>query len=301
MFDWNDVRHFLAVARTGSTLAAAKELGVNQTTCARRIEALEAAVGQRLFDRTRTGRALTEAGRNLLPAAEAVEKAALEFGHTAASHERGLKGTLRVTTSEVLANTWLTPGLVEFRKHYPDIAIELVASDRILDLVKGEADISVRALTAPPQDPGCVARKLVTVPWAIYCSQGYAERHGQPQGFEGLNDHIVVGGVDDLEWMPGLRWMREIAPKAVVQSRSNSLTNLFHAVKAGLGISPLPVTLGDPEPALIRCSDPIPTLEAGVWLVVPETLRQVPRVRAFMDFVVPYMAATRRSYGLEAP
>ena len=209
MFDWNDIRHFLAVARTGSTLAAARELHVNQTTCARRIEALEAALGQRLFDRTRTGRTLTEAGRDLVPCAEAVEKAAVELAHQAGSHTRGLRGSLRVTTSEVLANLWLTPALVEFRRLYPDIQLELISGDRFLDLVKGEADVAIRA-TGRPNDAGCVIRKLASIPWAIYCSEEYAARYGKPNGPEDLNNHLLVGGLEDELWVPAIaRELRE--------------------------------------------------------------------------------------------
>jgi len=292
MFDWNDVRHFLAVARTGSTLGAARELGVNQTTCARRIEALEAALGQRLFDRTRTGRALTEAGRQLLPAAEAMEKTAQQFQDSAASHGRGLSGTLRVTTNEVLANLWLTPALAEFGRLYPQIGVELITADRFFDLSKGEADVAIRA-TGRPDDPGCVARKLLGVPWAVYCSRSYAERRGVPDGIEDLNNHLVVGGIAELDGFPALQWLYRVAPGAEIQTRSNSLMNLYYAVKAGLGAGPLPVTMGDAEPSLVRCTGEIPDLEAAAWMIVPERLRDVPRVRAFMDFVVPYMAALK--------
>jgi DNA-binding transcriptional LysR family regulator len=292
MFDWNDVRHFLAVARTGSTLGAARELGVNQTTCARRIEALEAAVGQRLFDRTQTGRALTEAGLQLLPCAEEMEKAARQFGDAAASHNRGLSGSIRLTTNEVLANVWLTPALADFRLRYPQIGVELITADRFFDLTRGEADIAIRA-TGRPNDPGCVIRKLISVPWAIYCSQAYVERRGMPTGVGDLNNHVLVGGIAELENFPSLQWLYEQAPRAEIHTRSNSLMNLYYSVKAGLGVGPLPITMGDPELTLVRCTDDIPDLEAAAWLIVPERLRDVPRVRAFMDFVVDYMAAIK--------
>lgn len=292
MFDWNDIRHFLAVARTGSTLGASRELKVNQTTCARRIEALEAAIGQRLFERTQAGRALTEAGQALLPCAEEMEKVARAFADEAASHTRGLAGTLRLTASETMTNLWLAPAMVEFRQLYPDIKVELITADRFLDLVKGEADIAIRA-SAAPTDPGCVVRKLASIPWAIYCSQDYAERHGRPAGPDDLAGHLVIGGVDELALLPAMRWMCERAPDAEVHCRSNTLTNMFYSIKAGLGVAPLPSTMGDQDPALVRCCDDVPELEATCWLVAPERLRHTPRVRAFMDFIAPYMASVR--------
>ena len=292
MFDWNDVRHFLAVARTGSTLGAARELGVNQTTCARRIEALEAAVGQRLFDRTQTGRSLTEAGCQLMPCAEEMEKAARQFADAAASHNRDLSGSIRLTTNEVLANVWLTPAIADFRRQYPQVGVELITADRFFDLTKGEADIAIRA-TGRPNDPGCVIRKLISVPWAIYCSQAYAERRGAPQGLSDLNDHVLVGGIAELENFPALQWLYSQAPRAEIHTRSNSLMNLYYAIKAGLGVGPLPITMAGPESSLVRCTDDIPDLEAAAWLIVPERLKDVPRVRVFMDFVVSYMAAIK--------
>src|SRR4051812_9814260 len=104
MFDWNDLKAFLAVARGGSTLAAAKALGVNQTTAARRIETLEQAVSLKLFERGQTGSRLTEAGRDLLGEAERVERACEAFDNRAKAHQRGLTGSIRITCIEILAN-----------------------------------------------------------------------------------------------------------------------------------------------------------------------------------------------------
>nr|QQZ50489.1 LysR family transcriptional regulator [Phenylobacterium glaciei] len=111
MFDWNDLKAFLAVARGGSTLAASKTLKINQTTVARRIEALEASVGLKLFERGQTGSRLTEAGEDLLAEAERMEAAAEAFGSRASAHQRGLAGTLKVTSTEILANLAITPAL----------------------------------------------------------------------------------------------------------------------------------------------------------------------------------------------
>ncbi|HYG25725.1 MAG TPA: substrate binding domain-containing protein, partial [Caulobacteraceae bacterium] len=230
--------------------------------------------------------------RALMPCAEAMETAARQFCDQAATLTRGLTGSLRLTSSEVLANLWLAPAMVEFRQHYPDIDLELIASDRFLDLGNGEADIAVRA-SAQPTDPGCVVRKLTSAPWAIFCSVDYAQKHGRPADPRALNDHMLIGGVDELENLPAMRWIGEVAPRARIHCRSNSLQNLYYSVKAGLGVAPLPTTMGDGDPALVRCSEDIKELEASVWLITPERLRDTPRVRAFIDFLAPYMARTR--------
>lgn len=293
MFDWNDLRHFLAVARTGSTLAAARRLGVNQTTCARRLQALEEALGQRLFDKVQGGRVLTETGRALLSAAEAVEAAARGFQEQAAARRRGLTGALRVTCSETLANVAVIPALVEFNQLYPEIEVEVLTGDKFLDLVAGEADIAIRAMSNPQFPGGLVVRKLMDTGWALYCSPDYAARHGRPEGIHDLQGHILIGGSGEL----ADPWFRLVEDKAVgveVRSRASSLTNLFTAVRAGLGVSPLPLEAAEIEPSLIRCGDPIPEFNASVWLVAPERLRDHPRARAFMDFVSSYLAARKR-------
>lgn len=292
MFDWNDLRHFLAVARTGSTLAAARQLGVNQTTCARRLQALEEALGQRLFERTQGGRVLTDEGQALVPAAEAVEAAVRAFDEQASAHRRGLTGALRVTCSETLANVAIFPALAEFNQLYPDIQVEVLTSDRFFDLLAGEADIAIRAMTKPKFDDGLVIRKLMDTGWALYCSREYAERYGQPAGIHDLNGHLMIGGSGDL----AESWFRLVEDRSLgveVRSRASTLTNLFTAVRAGLGVAPLPMNPAGDEPGLVRCGEPLPEFNASAWLVAPERLRNQPRARAFMDFVTSYLAARR--------
>lgn len=303
MFDWNDLRHFLAVARTGSTLAAARQLGVNQTTCARRLQALEEALGQRLFDRVQGGRGLTDEGRALVPAAEAVEAAALAFAEQASAGRRVLEGAIRVTCSETIANIAVFPALVQFSQLYPDIQVEVITSDRYLDLLAGEADIAIRAradTSTAGFDPGLVVRKLMDTGWSLYCSPDYIARHGKCAGFDDLAGHRMIGGSGEL----AEPWFRLVEDKAVgveVRSRASTLTNLITAVKTGLGIAPLPMEAAEADPALVRCGDPLPDFRAGVWLVAPERLRDHPRVRAFMDFVASYIAAKRRSGAILTP
>ena len=292
MFDWNDLRHFLAVARTGSTLSAARQLGVNQTTSARRLQALETALGQRLFDKGQGGRTLTEAGQALLAAAEAVEAAALGFEEMAAGTRPGLTGALRVTCSETLANVAIIPALVEFNQLYPDIEVDVVTGDRFLDLNAGEADIAIRAMSNPQFEAGLVIRKLMETGWALYCSPAYAARHGRPRGLDDVKGHILVGGSGALA-EPWFRLIEEQAVGAEVRARASSLTNLFTAVRAGLGLSALPMEAAEDDPRLVRCGEAIPAFNASVWLVAPERLRDHPRARAFMDFVTAYLAKRR--------
>lgn len=285
MFDWNDLKAFLAVARAGSTLAAAKALSVNQTTIARRMEALETAIGLKLIERGQAGSRLTEAGEALLPEAEAVEKATEGFAHQARALHRGVTGSLRVTINESLANVFLAPALAEFRRLYPDIKVEMLVGDTFLDVAKGEADVAIRGTTALV-DSDLVSRRLTHIPWAIYGSLDYVLRHGRPIGRDDFNDHVLVGGEGRMVEMPALKWLSRLAPRAEVHTRSNSLTNLMVAVKAGLGLAPLPMLVADHEPDLVRMTV-IDDLPSATYLLTRADLKDTPRVRAFLDFLTP--------------
>ena len=292
MFDWNDLRHFLAVARAGSTLGAAKRLGVNQTTVARRLDALEAAGGVKLFERDRAGASLTEAGVDLLADAEAVEKAALAVEHRLAAQRRGLAGVVRLTTSEALATIGVVPALGEFRRLYPDIQIDLVLTDAFLDIEKGEADIALRA-TYGLESSNLVARKVADDFWGVYCSRDYAGKHGIPASRESLAGHAVVDGEGALEGLPPVAWLREAAGGAG-PLRCSTINNIVNAAAAGLGLAALPSGLGDRHPDLVWCQPVTTEGQASFWVLTRQDLKQVPRIRAFIDFIVPHLAASMR-------
>jgi len=288
MFDWNDLKAFLAVARGGSTLAASKALGVNQTTVARRIESLENDLGFKLFERGQTGSRLTEAGQTLIADAELVERAAIRFANQAAGQMRGVSGALRLTTNELVANTMVIPGLVEFRKVHPDVQVDLVITDRSLDLENGEADLAIRTTQALAVSD-LVARKICDHDMALYCSRDYAARRGAPSSPADLRDHDLIDVATELGEMPAASWMMRHSGGKVPVTRSNSMSSLVHAVKAGLGIGALPCTIGDPDRDLVRCSEPIEEARVSSWIVTRRELKDIPRVRAFIDFMAPYL------------
>jgi molybdate transport repressor ModE-like protein len=297
MFDWNDIRCFLAVARDGSTLAAARTLGVNQTTVARRIEALEAALDLKLFERGKTGSRLTEAGQALLGSAEALERSAQTLKDQAAAHARGLSGVVRVTTNETLSSFCLMPAMPEFNRLFPDIQVEIVIEDRILDLKAGEADVSVRA-TRQVTDPALIVRRVADVPWAIYASRDYVARHGKPNEPEDLNDHALLGGEDRMAGVHSVKWMMDQAPRAKVRLRSSTLSNLFQAVRNGMGCGPLPCLVVGRDPQFVACMR-TPEID-GIFMVTTPALRDQPRVRAFLDFMAPNLQSAIRRMNAEA-
>lgn len=292
MYDWNDLRYFLAVARTGSTLAASRALNVNQTTVARRIGVLERAIGTKLFDKRQAGYALTEAGVELRATAERVEVEANAFAEQAGAMGRRISGVIRVTTNEGLANTVMAPALSAFRRLHPEVRVDLVVDERRLDLTRGAADVALRTGSRPTES-GLVARRLTPMAWAAYCSRDYAERRGCPGSVDALCRHAVIGAEGAIAALPGWTWLRQAAPEAEVVARSSSLTNLISAVKAGLGITVLPCFLADSDADLVRCIGPISGVQSDLWLLTREDARDVRRVRAFIDFLAAHLAAMR--------
>lgn len=292
MRDWDDLRHFLAVARAGSTLGAARSLGVNQTTCSRRVAALEAAIGTRLFERRQAGYRLTEAGTRLLAHAERVEHEVRALEAALEAERRMLSGRLRATTNESIANAVLTPFLARFREAYPRIRVAVTISDRALELARGEADVALRA-GRQPEAVGVAVRRICHLPWTIYCARDYATRHGAPTSRADIAGHAVIGGEGNVAEIAGVRWLEEAAPGVEVVSRSGSLTNMTAAAIAGLGLAALPCMIGDREPALQRCFPPVPGIGGDLWLVVREEAREVPHVRAFLDSLAAHLSAVR--------
>jgi DNA-binding transcriptional LysR family regulator len=282
-YDWNDLRSFLAVARAGSTLGASRTLGASQSTVARRIEALEHALGASLFDRRNSGYRLTAAGEAALAAAERVEREAEAFGAAFPTATRRASGSLRVTTNDILAQIMVAPALAALRRSQPDFAAELLVGDAFLDLLRGEADLALRAGTMP-DDPGLVRQKMPPLPWGVYAARSYRDERGVPTGEAELAGHSVVLGSEGAARIPAVAWFGEVAAQARV-TRANSLAGLHGAVKAGMGVSILPRALGDGDADLALCFPVAAAFEDNIWLTYPAAFRADPRLRTLADAV----------------
>ena len=283
-FDWNDLRYFVAVAEQGSTLKAGRILRVSQTTVARRIAALEEAVGLPLFERRTGGYAPTAAGESLFAHARAVEAAAQDFAAAAAAQARDVGGVVRLTTEEIFANTLLGPILRELHDRHPEIVIELDTAREIRDLGKGEADIALRS-TGKEQPAGTVGRRLCIDDWTLYCSRDYAARHGVPKTVEQLKSHALVGGGGGNLWRAYEAWIHQLGLDDQVAMHHGTSTGLLSAVRSGFGIAVLPSIVGDDDPDLIRCLPPLRGHGRTMWLVTHDRVRHAPRVRTVIDFL----------------
>ena len=275
-WELGDIGYFVAVARAGTTLGAAQRLGVNQTTCARRIAALESALGLRLFDKGPAGYALTDAGRALLPAAEAVDAAGAAFGDGADAIARLGLGVIRITIADSLADSMLIPVAARYRERHPDIRLEIDVSTHMLDLQRGESDIAIRA-GPEPCEPQLIRRPLPYTAWGVYAAPRYIDRYGAPRGVEDAPHH-------DFASLDGaaLRVLRTLVDDGRIAHITNTVTALIPILQAGDCVGAMPCIVGDAAPGLVRCF----LVEGGdMWLVYPERLRGLVHVRTLLDLI----------------
>lgn len=297
MLDWNDFRIVLAVARAGGLGRAAAALGVNHSTVFRRLNMLEDRLGVQLFERLPRGYEPTEAGEQVIAAAERIEAETLTLERDLAGRDARLCGRLRVTSSETLAFRVLTPELVRFRDTHPGVEIEVVIENRQLDLSRREADLAFRA-TRPTQGD-LFGRKLADIAWAVYGADSYLTPRGAPAAPGELAAHAVIGWDSAAASVKAAQWLAETVPESAIVYRSSSLINQLLAVKAGMGLAVLPCYLADPEPDLRRALPPVPELTRELWLVTHMALKSTARVRAFMEIVGE--GVRRRLAALEPP
>jgi DNA-binding transcriptional LysR family regulator len=282
MFDWNDLRYFLAVARHGSTIAAGKALRTSQSTVHRRLAELEKRLGRRLVTRTAAGYRLTDFGQELRPYAERIEASIGDFERHVTETGRNRSGVIRVTCPEPIVKR-MTPLIERFHARHPNLRVEFVMSDRYLDLGKGEADVAFRS---GDTDDELVGRKIADSVWAVYASREYVERHGKPERVEDLVRHPLVSLDETMSNHRAAKWLKDAAADAKIAAHNNSVLGLLYAVKSGVGIGPLPTAIADSEPELVRVLGPIPELARSWRLLTHPNLRRTPRIATFFDFIV---------------
>lgn len=291
MFDWDDLKPFLAVAEHHSMIAAAKSLGLSQSTVQRRLAELERRIGRALVMRHPAGYRLTEDGLSLLPMAQKVGHAVAELQQHLDVTARDLDGVVRVTCPEPLVPRIVGSELLDaFQTRYPRLRVEFVTSDRYLDLSQGEADVAFRS---GDTDDELVGRKIAESLWAIYASPDYLARHGRPATLGDLGRHALVGLESALASHRILTWLADVAPGAHFAVRNNSVLGLVSAVRSGVGIGPLPTALGDADGGLVRIFGPIPELTRSWRILAHPDLRHTPRIAAFFDFIVENKAALK--------
>jgi DNA-binding transcriptional LysR family regulator len=291
MHDWNDLRYFLELARAGRLLAAAQRLRVDHTTVARRIAALELALGVRLFDKSPRGYALTEAGHQLLPQAEAIEARSIQAFEQLSGQDAHLTGTVRLATTEAFGTHFLVPRLPAFYARYPGIDLELVAESRPLSLSKREADALVTL--SPPQTGRLITQKLTPYTLSLYASRSYLEQAPPLRSPTDLPRHKVISYIEDLVRLPEILPLLEPLRACQAVLRSTSVAAQQAAVAAGIGLGLLHDFAAAGRDDLVKL---LPGQISGTrdyWLVVPEDLRGVARIDAVCRYLVAVCRAER--------
>ena len=282
--DWDDYRHFLAVAESGSLSGAARRLGVSQPTVGRRIDALEQVLRARLFDRLARGYALTSAGESVRALAKRMERESLAIVRRVGGEQGVPAGRVKVAAAVGLGVYWFAPRIPLLAATYPELEIELLTGMSLADLMRGEADLALRV--GGPGSVALVGRRLGAVGSGLYASDAYLARHGAPSDLEDLSAHAIIESSGEIGQLVQAKALRSVARGARVMSRSNDLPVLIEMTRAGLGIAPLPSYVARPFPELRRVLSREFDVRLDLWLLTRSQLRDTARVRAVLDFVV---------------
>lgn len=282
--NWDDLRVLLALTRSGSLSATARELGVDHSTVARRIGALETDLRVKLFDRLARGYAPTTEGEEIAELARRVEDGVLAIERHAFGQAGEIAGLVRLSAPPAFASHFLAPRLMGLRRSMPKLVVELVGDIRAVSLTRREADLAIRLNR--PEDEGLVTRRLGSIGYGLYATPAYLDGHAPA-------DWAFIGYDESLGYVPQQRWLQDVADGRPFVFRANDLVSLLAAVRADGGIAAIPHFLGRPDPGLVRIPAPNAPEPREMWLLVHRDLRRSPRVRAVMDALIAITATER--------
>ena len=275
---WDDLRLFLHIGRAGSLTAAAEKLGVSHATLFRRLGALESELGVRLFERSRSGYALTEAGQELLQVAADIETSLASAARQLDKRAAWPGGVVWLTTTDTLMHAALAPMLSAYQRR-AGVQLLINTSTVQQDILKGEADVAIRA-GGRPADP-LVARRLCRIESTVYRARTFPE--ATPANLAGFP---WVAGDETFAHLDSTKWLTQQGLDANAVLRTNSHVNVLNLVKAGAGLAVLPCYLGDLEPSLCRVLPAPPKAwSSELWLLTRVDLRPVPRIKQLFDAV----------------
>lgn len=280
--DWDDLRIFLAVARTAQIARAARLLRIDATTVARRVRRLEAARGEILFEQHSGGQRLTASGAQLLLVAEEIEH---QITRLAPQVEKSgqVSGLVRVSVAEGFG-TWFVAGhLGRLSAVHPAVSVDLVASSGFLSPSKRETDVAI--LLARPRKGPLVTRKLTDYGLRVYASRGYLADHPVVMTPADLADHALIGYIPDFIYAPELDYLEEVAPGLQPKLRSSSINAQYRLVRSGAGVGVLPCFIGSADPTLTAILPQI-HIKRSFWITTHRDTRNLPPIRHFVDWLV---------------
>ncbi|MEH2513101.1 DNA-binding transcriptional LysR family regulator [Nitrobacteraceae bacterium AZCC 1564] len=274
---WDDLRIIKAIGESGALAAAAKMLGVNNTTISRRLTLVEETLGVTLFDRRRTGYVATPPGAELIALAERVELDIVSAVRRVSGHAHA--GDLRITTSDALLLDFLTPIIVDFQARNPSIRVEIIVSNAVLNLARGDSDVAFRAATEPPSE-NLYGRKVATIAWAPYGRR--ADFIGGWPSPEALYQQQWASYGPGLSGLRAFKFVEERVARDKIVYRSDSVIGSAAAIAAGIGVGFLPCMHGDLDLNLMRIGPVEPKISDELWILTHPDIRKSGRVYAFM-------------------
>ncbi len=292
--DWDDLRVFHEVARSGSLSAAARTLSVNQSTVSRRLRAFETRAKVALLERSSTGYELTAAGHEMLRHVERMAGEVEALHRMLGGLDNASGGVVRLTYPLGLQR-YVTPLLIDFRREHSEILLEVVSSDEIVNLAQRHADIAIRVSSNPPES--LVGRKICEISFAPYASAKY------------LESQAADTAIEDLDWLAYLRadgghalqgWVGANVADHRVVLRTRCSSTLQDAARQGMGAAFLPRVIGEADPALQRIRDREPEFSMPLWLLTHEDLRKAARIRILLDFLGNRLDADRIALSSES-
>ncbi|QJI37119.1 LysR family transcriptional regulator [Pseudomonas sp. ADAK13] len=275
MFDWENMRNFLAVAKSGTLSGAARELGVDHATVGRRVAALEAELQTVLVERLPRACRLTAAGAVIAEQARRMESVAFDVTRQVKSDQVSLNGRVTLSASPVLTTHFIAPRMLDFRQKYPDIQLSISAQAHQVSLSRGEADIAVRHVR--PSEPSNVARRVGTMRFELYASHIYSDLP-IPENW------AFIAYQKEFSDMPQQRWLLEIAGNRKVVCELSDISSHLIAARSGVGVAGLPCFLGDADSALIKLEHDGMSFSRDIWLVTHRDMKRSIIVRTVMDY-----------------
>jgi len=283
MINWNDIRYFLALSRSGTFVGAAAELDVTHSTVSRRITALEETLGTQLFHRTEKGCRMTDAGEKLLSHAERLERSIIDLEEDVSGRNKELAGSIRICAPDGLGSFYLASRLSMFQKNHPNLNIELTAEPNYYSLAKREIDILITV--QKPTLPSVVARRLAHYRIGLFATEKYLAGTSPVESPEDLRKHQIISYIDEFLYDRELRFLEEIDSGLKVTFSSSSVIGQMNATLAGAGIGAIPYFMANNENLLIPVLPEL-YIDRYYWLQLNQDSRELARIRATIEFLV---------------
>lgn len=278
--DWDEIRTAYHVALAGTVSAAAEALGVHHATVIRHVDALEARLGVKLFQRHARGYTPTEAGSDLLTVAQATDDQFSQLVSRIRGRGEDVSGEL-VVTSLASMSPLLTPALAAFQTRHPGLLVRFLTDQRVFRLEYGEAHVAIRA-GAAPEEPDNVVQPFVTLEMAMYATRGYVDQHGLPHSLDDLRGHRFVANDDPSTRAPFHRWLWDRVEPHQVVFRALGSEPLEHAIRTGVGIGFMAPHIAARDPDLVQIAPPDANWRVRTWLVTHVDLHRTTKVQAFL-------------------